>query len=69
MLTGTVCFYHVGGGFGVIRPDRGGDDAFVHVSAVQLSGLDRLESAQRVVYELRTDRRGQTCAHNLKLCG
>lgn len=68
MLRGTVSFYHAGGGFGVIRPDHGGDDAFVHVSALRTSGLDRLESRQRVTYALRTDGRGQTCAHDLKLC-
>lgn len=67
MLSGTVFFYHAAGGFGVIRPDRGGDDAFVHVSALAASGLDRLESRQRVTYALRTDGRGQTCAHDVKL--
>lgn len=68
MLRGTVCFYHKAGGFGVIRPDRGGEDAFVHASAVRLAGLDRLEPDQRVTYALRTDARGQTCAQELKLC-
>jgi CspA family cold shock protein len=68
MLRGTVYFYHASGGFGVIRPDRGGDDAFVHVSALTLAGLDRLEARQRVSYSLRTDARGQTCAQDLKLC-
>jgi CspA family cold shock protein len=68
MLSGTVFFYHTAGGFGVIQPDRGGDDAFVHASALAASGLDRLESRQRVTYALRTDSRGQTSAHDLKLC-
>ncbi|MEP9361279.1 cold shock domain-containing protein [Sphingomonas sp. KR3-1] len=68
MLSGTVYFYHAPSGFGVIRPDRGGDDAFVHVSALTTCGLERLEPAQRVTYALRTDARGQTCAQDLKLC-
>ncbi len=69
MLSGTVYFYHAAGGFGVIRADKGGDDAFVHESALRVCGLDRLEPRQRVTYALRTDARGQTCAHDLKLCG
>jgi cold shock protein len=68
MLKGTVYFYHAAGGFGVIRPDRGGEDAFVHVSALQVAGIERLEPRQRVSYALRTDSRGQTCAQDLKLC-
>lgn len=67
MPTGTVCFYNVQGGFGVITPDNGELDAFVHVSAVQASRLPQLEQRQRVRYVLRTDARGQTCAHELEL--
>jgi len=48
MPIGTVCFYHRAGGFGVIRPDLGGADAFVHSSAVQASGLESLCAASRV---------------------
>lgn len=62
---GTVCFYNRAGGFGVIRPDRGGKDAFVHSSAVEASGLACLAAQLRVRYVLRTDQRGQTCAHEL----
>jgi len=65
--TGTVCFYNRVGGFGVIRPDRGGKDAFVHSSAVEASGLACLAAQLRVRYVLRTDQRGQTCAHELTL--
>jgi len=65
MPIGTVCFYHCTGGFGVIRPDVGGKDAFVHSSAVEASGLVGLTPELRVRYELRTDQRGQTCAHDL----
>jgi len=65
MPIGTVCFYNVPGGFGVIRPDRGGADAFVHSSAVAASGLASLRAELRVRYVLRTDNRGQRCAHEL----
>ena len=65
MPSGTVCFYNLRGGFGVIRPDRGGPDAFVHCSAVAASGLAGLHPELRVRYELRTDDRGQRCAHGL----
>jgi CspA family cold shock protein len=67
MPLGTVCFYNIRSGFGVIRPDRGGPDAFVHASAVAASHLPHLEPDQRVRYVLRTDARGQTCAHELML--
>ncbi len=65
MPIGTVCFYNHASGFGVIRPDRGGNDAFVHSSAVEASGLATLDGELRVHYVLRTDLRGQTCAHDL----
>lgn len=66
MPIGTVCFYNVRGGFGIIQPDGGGRDAFVHVSAVEASQLGSLEPNQRVRYVLQTDLRGQTCAHDLR---
>jgi len=65
MPLGTVCFYNIRGGFGVIRPDRGGADAFVHSSAVAASGLSHLHPELRVQYVMRTDDRGQSCAHEL----
>lgn len=66
MQTGTVWCYHKEGGFGIIRPDGGGHDAFVHISAVKASQLASLEPCQRVSYVLKTDARGQTCAHELQ---
>ncbi|MBB5720096.1 CspA family cold shock protein [Stakelama sediminis] len=66
-LSGTVCFFNGAAGFGLITPDRGGGDAFVHVSAINASGLTRLSRNERVRYVLRTDSRGQTCAHDLVL--
>lgn len=67
MPSGTVCFYNVRSGFGVIRPDLGGPDAFVHSSAVAASGLAGLHPELRVRYALRTDDRGQRCAHDLTI--
>jgi cold shock protein len=65
MINGTVHFYHRASGFGIIRRDRGGPDAFVHVDALTASGLETLAPGQRLTFELRTDARGQTCAHEL----
>lgn len=66
MQTGTVWCYHRSGGFGIIRPDDGSRDAFVHVSAVEASQMVTLEPHQRLRYVLKTDARGQTCAHDLQ---
>lgn len=65
MQTGTVWCYSRSGGFGIISPDDGGPDAFVHVSAVEASQMGFLEPRQRLTYVLKTDGRGQTCAHEL----
>ncbi|HVJ01873.1 MAG TPA: cold shock domain-containing protein [Sphingomonas sp.] len=65
MPSGTVCFYNARAGFGVIRPDRGGPDVFVHSSAVAASGLAGLHPELRVRYVVLTDDRGQSCAHEL----
>jgi CspA family cold shock protein len=54
-------------GFGFIQPSDGGKDVFVHISAVERSGLGTLSEGQQVSYELVTDRtRGKTSAENLK---
>jgi CspA family cold shock protein len=65
MPIGTVKFFNADKGYGFIAPDGGGNDSFVHISAVQRSGLDTLMKDQRVSYELETDRRGKTAAVNL----
>ncbi|MBS0223846.1 MAG: cold-shock protein [Proteobacteria bacterium] len=67
MLTGTVKWFNATKGFGFIQPDKGGADAFVHISAVERAGLDGLREGQKVEYELLPDRRsGKTAAENLK---
>ena len=66
MITGSVKFFNVDKGYGFIAPETGGDDAFVHISAVQRAGLSTLNKDERVSYELETDQRGKTSAVNLQ---
>ena len=66
MIQGTVKFFNETKGFGFITPDEGGNDAFVHISAVEAAGMRSLASDQRVSYELEQDRRGKMSAVNLK---
>lgn len=66
MTTGTVKFFNENKGYGFIQPDEGGQDAFVHISAVENSGMRTLRENQRVSYELQQDRRGKMAAVNLK---
>ena len=55
-------------GFGFIQPDDGGGDAFVHISAVERSGLNDLREGQKIEFELLPDRKsGKMSAENLKL--
>jgi cold shock protein len=68
MPTGTVKWFNSDKGFGFIAQDGGGPDAFVHISAVERSGLKSLTEGQKVSYDLVTDqRRGKTSAENLKV--
>lgn len=66
MTTGTVKFFNESKGYGFIAPDGGGNDAFVHISAVERSGMQSLRENQRVSYDLEEDRRGKMAAVNLK---
>ena len=66
MITGTVKFFNADKGYGFIAPEGGGNDAFVHISAVERAGMRTLDKDQRVFYELETDRRGKTSAVNLQ---
>ena len=67
MPIGTVKFFNGDKGYGFIQPEGGGNDAFVHISAVERAGLQTLDRDQRVSYELEEDRRGKTSAVNLQL--
>ncbi|CAM8672658.1 MULTISPECIES: cold-shock protein [Sphingobium] len=66
MITGTVKFFNADKGYGFIAPETGGDDAFVHISAVERAGLRTLDKDQRVTYELEKDQRGKMSAINLQ---
>jgi CspA family cold shock protein len=66
MTNGTVKFFNENKGYGFIAPDGGGNDAFVHISAVERSGMRTLRQDQRVSYDLEEDRRGKMAAVNLK---
>ncbi|MFZ4120921.1 MAG: cold-shock protein [Caulobacterales bacterium] len=67
MPVGTVKWFNPQKGFGFIAPDDGGGDAFVHISAVERSGMGDLREGQKVSYELVADRRsGKMSADNLK---
>jgi CspA family cold shock protein len=52
MPAGTVKWFNVLKGYGFIRPEGGGEDVFVHISAVQAAGLKGLEEGQRVAFEV-----------------
>ena len=62
---GTVKFFNADKGFGFIAPDNGGNDAFVHISAVERAGMVTLNQNQRVSYEMENDKRGRASAVNL----
>jgi CspA family cold shock protein len=67
MATGTVKWFNETKGYGFIAPDQGGGDVFVHISAVERSGLRGLSDGQKVSYELEADRKtGKSSAVNLK---
>ncbi len=67
MIEGTVKFFNTTKGFGFIQPDDGSKDAFVHISAVERSGLSSLNEGQKVSYELEKGRDGKVSATNLSL--
>lgn len=66
MPIGTVKFFNADKGYGFIQPEDGGNDAFVHISAVEAAGMRTLDKEQRVSYDLEQDRRGKTSAVNLQ---
>ena len=65
MATGTVKWFDSVKGFGFIQPDDGSKDAFVHISAVERSGLSGLNEGQKVNFDLVTGRNGKDAAENL----
>ncbi len=67
MPTGTVKWFNVTKGYGFIEPADGGKDIFVHITAVQRSGMEGLTEGQKVSYELEEGRNGRLAATNLKV--
>ena len=66
-ITGTVKFFNAGKGYGFIAPDGGGQDAFVHITALEWAGLATLNKDDRVTYDLEADKRGKQAAVNVKM--
>jgi cold shock protein len=66
MAVGTVKFFNSQKGFGFIAQEGGGKDVFVHISAVERSGLSGLADGQKVTFDLERDRQGRDSATNLK---
>ena len=67
MQTGTVKWFNSQKGFGFIQPDGGGNDVFVHISAVERAGLNGLNEGQKISFEIVADRRsGKSPADNLR---
>jgi CspA family cold shock protein len=66
MPIGTVKFFNLDKGYGFIQPEGSGNDAFVHISAVERAGMTTLNKDQRVSYDLEQDQRGKTSAVNLQ---
>ena len=64
MTSGTVKWFNTTKGF--IRPDEGGKDVFVHITAIQAAGLKQLDEGQKVTFEL-TEHKGRTSAADIKL--
>ncbi len=59
MATGTVKFFNADKGFGFITPEGGAKDIFVHISALQASGIQTLREGQRISFEMEPDQMGK----------
>ncbi|WP_193337448.1 cold-shock protein [Devosia beringensis] len=64
-INGTVKFFNATKGFGFIQPDEGGEDTFVHISAVERAGMSSLNEGQKVSFEVEKGRDGRASATNL----
>lgn len=67
MTKGTVKFFNGQKGFGFIQPDDGGQDVFVHISALERAGMDGLQEGQKVEFTTRNDpRNGKTAVDSIQ---
>ncbi len=66
MATGTVKWFNGQKGYGFIQPEDGSQDVFVHISAVERSGLGGLNEGQKLSYDLERGQQGKTSAVNLQ---
>lgn len=67
MKTGTVKWFNSAKGYGFITPDDGGDDCFVHVTAIQASGFKQLIEDQRVQFDMQEGRNGRMVACEIEV--
>jgi len=66
MANGTVKWFNTDKGFGFIQPLNGGNDAFVHISAVQQAGFSTLNEGEQITYDMEEGKQGKTSAVNLR---
>jgi len=66
MSTGTVKWFNPKKGYGFIQPDDGSQDVFVHISAVERSGIGNLNEGQKISYEVQKGQQGKLSAENLQ---
>ena len=66
MAMGTVKWFNTTKGYGFIKPDEGGPDIFVHISAVEKAGYSGLAEGAKISYEMVTGRSGRVSAENLR---
>ena len=66
MATGTVKWFNAQKGYGFIQPDDGSADVFVHITAVERSGIGYLNEGQKISYEVEKGRNGKSSAVGLK---
>jgi len=66
MSIGTVKWFNAQKGYGFIQPDDGGKDVFVHISAVERSGVGSLHDGQKISFDVMRDQKGKLSAENLK---